>query len=202
MKLLFATRNRGKIAELQQMVGERFEIVSLDAFPGVGEVEETGDTFEANAILKARAYARATGLVALADDSGLSVDALGGRPGVHSARYVEGSDEDRVCAVLRELEGVPDGQRGGEFVCVLALATPEGEVVTTRGVMRGVLTRAPRGTGGFGYDPIFEIEGTGKTTAEMSREEKARISHRGQAFRAMVPRLKALAQGVWPPKMG
>lgn len=195
MKLLFATRNKGKIAELQQMAGQLLEVVSLDAYPEVGEVEETGATFEENARLKAVAYCKATGIPALADDSGLTVDALGGKPGVQSARYVPGTDEDRVRAVLRDVEGVPKEQRGAAFVCVLCLALPDGRTFTTEGVVRGILTTEPRGEGGFGYDPIFELP-EGRTTAELSREEKGRISHRGQAFRAMAPRLESLARGV------
>lgn len=195
MKLLFATRNKGKVAELQQLIGDLLEIVSLDAFPEVGEVEETGATFEENARLKAVEYARATKLPALADDSGLTVEALHGRPGVRSARYVEGSDEDRVRAVLKELEGVPAEERGAAFVCVLCLALPDGQTFTSHGVVRGRLTLAPRGAGGFGYDPIFELP-DGRTTAELTREEKARISHRGQAFRMILPRLETLARSV------
>lgn len=195
MKLLFATRNPGKITELQAMVGSLFEIVSLDAFPDVKEVEETGGSFEENAKLKATRYAKATGVMALADDSGLTVDALGGKPGVQSARYVEGTDQDRVNAVLKEMEHVADEERGAAFVCVLCLATPEGKAWTSTGELRGILTWAPRGKGGFGYDSIFEVGG-GKTTAELSPEAKSRISHRGQAFREMLPRLESLARSV------
>lgn len=195
MRLLFATRNVGKVRELQQMVGARIEVVSLQAFPEVAEVEETGTTFEENARLKALSYARATGLAALADDSGLCVEALDGRPGVYSARYVEGSDEDRVQALLREVAQVPTERRGARFVCALCLAFPDGQAWATEGVLEGRLTTAPRGEGGFGYDPIFELP-NGKTTAELTREEKAVLSHRGQAFGAMWPRLEMLARDV------
>lgn len=197
MKLLFATSNKGKVAELEQMVGGLLEVVSLDAFPQLPEVEETGTTFEDNAKLKALAYAQATGLIALADDSGLTVDALGGRPGVHSARYIPGSDHDRMMKVLEDVKGIPREKRGAAFVSVLCLATPAGRTWCTEGIVRGVLTEAPRGQNGFGYDPIFELP-SGKTTAELAREEKAQVSHRGKAFRAMLPRLESLARGVIP----
>lgn len=192
MKLLFATRTPGKLAELEALVGGRLEVVSLAAFPQVPEVEETGDTFEENARLKAVGCAKASGHYALADDSGLTVDALGGRPGVRSARYAPGSDEDRVQKVLEEMREVPREKRGAAFVCALCLASPDGKTWMTAGEVRGVLTTAPRGTGGFGYDCIFELP-SGKTTAEISREEKSLVSHRGQAFRAMLPRLRSLA---------
>lgn len=195
MKLLFATGNEAKVLELRQLVGDLLEVVSLDAFPDVEEVEETGATFEENARLKAVGYSHATGLPALADDSGLCVDALGGAPGVHSARYVLGTDTDRVNAVLRAVEGVPAERRGAAFMCVLCLALPDGRTWVRHGEVRGRLTTSPRGTGGFGYDPIFELP-SGQTTAELSREAKSRISHRGNAFRQMLPCLESLARGV------
>ncbi len=200
MKLLFATGNAGKVLELQGLVGDRFEVVSLKAFPAIAEVEETGATFEENARLKALGYARATGLPSLADDSGLCVDALGGAPGVRSARYVDGSDTDRLHAVLRAVANVPAERRGAAFVCVLCLALPDGRAWVRHGEVRGRLTTAPRGSGGFGYDPNFELP-SGQTTAELSREEKSRISHRGQAFREMLPVLQMLAAGDIPDEV-
>lgn len=191
--LLFATTNAGKLAELQGLIGPAARVRSLADFPDVPEPVEDAETFEGNAAKKAVEYARATGLPALADDSGLVVEALGGRPGVHSARYVPGSDVDRLHKVLEEMRGVQD--RRASFVCALCLALPSGGTFTERGEVEGVLTEAPRGTGGFGYDPIFLVPSLGKTTAELSREEKARISHRGEAFRRMLPTLQTLLEG-------
>src|SRR5215475_12143383 len=150
MRLLVATRNAGKLREVRDRV-RGLEVVSLDDVPPIPEVEETEDTLEGNARLKALAAARASGLWSVADDSGLFVDALGGAPGVRSARYAPGSDADRVQALLGAMEGVPDGQRGAAFRCVLALASPREEVRTVEGECRGLVLRAPRGTGGFGY---------------------------------------------------
>ena len=195
MKLLFATRNRGKLAELTELVGDRLAIASLDEVH-VPEVEENGETFEDNARKKALAAARASGLPALADDSGLCVDALGGGPGVRSARYAEGDDRARYEKLLDALRDVPDERRGAAFVCALCLAFADGGTFVTRGECRGFIARAPRGSNGFGYDPVFELKRGGRTMAELTRDEKARLSHRGQAFRAMVPRLEALARGV------
>jgi XTP/dITP diphosphohydrolase len=195
VKLLFATRNPGKLAELSQLVGDRLAIVALDDV-SVPEVEEDGETFEDNARKKALASARAAGLPALADDSGLCVDALGGAPGVRSARYANGDDRARCEKLLEALGDVPDDRRGAAFRCALCLALPDGRTFLSQGECRGFIGRAPRGANGFGYDPIFELEPGGRTLAELSREEKGRLSHRGQAFRAMAPRLEALAGGV------
>ena len=151
-----------------------------------GSVAETGRTFTENAIQKATAYARLSGLWTWADDSGLEVDALGGEPGIHSARYAgpDASDEDRYRLLLRRLAHVPPGQRSARFRCVVALATPEGRVETAEGRCEGEIALAPRGAHGFGYDPIFYLPERGKTMAELPLEEKNRISHRGQAARA------------------
>lgn len=195
MRLLFATRNRGKLAELTDLVGDRLEVASLDEVD-VPEVDEDGETFEENARKKALSAARASGLPALADDSGLCVDALGGAPGTLSARYAEGDDRARYEKLLAALRDVPDECRGAAFRCALCLAFPDGRSFFTRGECRGFIARAPRGTNGFGYDPVFTLSPGGRTIAELSREEKARLSHRGQAFRAMAPRLEALARGV------
>lgn len=193
VRLLFATTNKGKLAELRALVGDALDVVSLADVPPVPEPEETEATFEGNAELKARAYARATGLPALADDSGLCVDALGGRPGVLSARYAEGDDAARYTKVLQELEEVGEGARGAHFACALSLALPDGTVHTEVGRMDGVIERAPRGTNGFGYDPVFLVPELGRTLAELTKDEKSARSHRGNAFRKMRPHLLKLA---------
>ena len=195
MKLVFATRNRGKLAELRDLLGERSELLSAEDLP-VPEVEEDGSTFEENARKKATACARATGLPSLADDSGLCVDALGGEPGVRSARYAQPDDRARCDKLLHALQGVPEKRRGAAFRCALCLALPDGRTFVSHGECRGLIAPAPRGERGFGYDPIFQLEPGGRTLAELSRDEKARVSHRGKAFRAMAPRLEALARGV------
>ncbi len=192
MKLLFATRNQGKVAELRALVGDLVEVVSLDDVPGVPEVEEDGATFADNARKKAVASAEATGLPSLADDSGLCVDALDGRPGVLSARYAPGDDRDRYLKLLRDLDGVPPEKRGAAFRCVLCLAFPDGRTVFADGECRGRIAQAQEGEGGFGYDPVFEVEPGGRTMAQLTRDEKSAISHRGCAFRALRPRLEAL----------
>jgi XTP/dITP diphosphohydrolase len=196
-RLLFATTNEGKLRELRGLAGD-LEVVSLKEVSPLPPVDEDEDTLLGNARKKAHAYARASGLVALADDSGLFVDALGGRPGVHSARYASGSDADRVKKLLAELAGVPRAQRGASFQCVLCLASPQGQEVWTDGECRGEVLELPRGQGGFGYDPVLQVPSFGKSMAELTLEEKAQVSHRGQAFRRMVPHLKALAEGHWP----
>jgi XTP/dITP diphosphohydrolase len=156
------------------------------------EVEETEDTLEGNARLKALAGARGTGLWTVSDDSGLFVDALGGAPGVRSARYVAGTDADRNQALLQAMEAVPDAERGAAFRCVLALASPGGEVRYAQGECRGSILRAPRGTRGFGYDPVFLVRELGRTMAELDLAEKGRISHRARALDALEPLLREL----------
>ncbi|HYO56832.1 RdgB/HAM1 family non-canonical purine NTP pyrophosphatase [Archangium sp.] len=194
-RLLFATSNPGKLRELRGLVGDAVEVVSLKELPPIPEPEETGATFEENAELKARAYSEASGLSALADDSGLCVDALGGRPGVHSARYAEGDDKARYEKLLAELSGVPDGKRTAAFVCALCLVRPGGgRAIIEVGRCEGRIGHGPRGSHGFGYDPVFVLP-QGKTLAELTSEEKAGISHRGVAFRKMLPHLRALAGG-------
>lgn len=191
-RLLFATTNRGKLEELRGLLGTGIEVLSLADFPGVPAPVEDGETFEANAVKKAREYVTATGIAALADDSGLAVDALGGRPGVHSARYAEGDDRARVEKLLRELQGVPSERRGAAFHCALCLALPSGHQEVTVGTCPGQVAFAPRGEHGFGYDPVFLLPELGKTMAELTREEKATLSHRGRAFALMRPKLLAL----------
>jgi len=191
-RLLFATTNKGKLRELRELVGDAVEVVSLADLPPVPEPEEDGDTFEANAVKKALEYARATGLPALADDSGLCVDALDGRPGVLSARYAEGDDKARYEKLLGELTGVPDDRRTASFRCALALAWPDGRTHVEEGRCEGRIGHAPRGAHGFGYDPVFVFPDTGRTMSELTSEEKSAVSHRGAAFRKMKPRLLAL----------
>jgi XTP/dITP diphosphohydrolase len=192
--LLLATNNKGKVEEFRQLLkGMCKQIVSL-AEAGVSNVvEESGASFEENALIKAVEYARQTGMIALADDSGLEVDALGGEPGIRSARYAGAgaSDEDRVRFLLSRLAGVPPERRGARFRCVIALATPEGKTATCEGQCEGVIALEPKGTHGFGYDPVFYFPQFGKTMAELTPEEKAKVSHRGRAA-VKVPRLFSL----------
>ena len=192
MKLFFATRNAGKLRELRDLVGPLFEIQSLADFPDLPEIDESESTFEGNAGLKALAGAKATGMAALADDSGLRVDALGGRPGVRSARYAPGPDAARIEKLLAEMAGVPEPSRGAEFQCALCLALPDGASVTETGRCRGRIALLPRGAHGFGYDPIFFLPELGRTMAELAPEEKSRISHRGRAWSRMLPKLRFL----------
>jgi XTP/dITP diphosphohydrolase len=193
--VVLATRNAAKLRELARILHEpKIPLAGLDAFPGVPDVAETGATFEENALLKARAIARYTHLPAVADDSGLCVDALNGMPGVLSARWAGGHGDDKanLDLVLAQVADIPDARRGARFVCAAALVLPgetSHEVVVT-GSLAGRLTRERRGSGGFGYDPIFLPDGFDLTTAEMTPEAKDAISHRGRAFRALVPFIK------------
>jgi XTP/dITP diphosphohydrolase len=184
-KILIATRNRGKVKEISALVkGLPIEFVSLADFPDIPEVVEDGETFEENALKKARFVSAATGLPTLADDSGLCVDALNGRPGVHSARYAgpQSSDQDKYMKLLEEMKGVADHLRAARFVCVLALVSHTGEEHIFRGVCEGRITHEPAGDGGFGYDPIFFYEEAERTFGEMPRAEKNEVSHRGLAL--------------------
>lgn len=194
-KLLFATTNPGKLAELRGLLGSALvspdAVLSLVDFPGTPEVVEDGETFVENACKKALGYAKARGVPALADDSGLCVDALGGAPGVHSARYAPGDDRARVEKLLGAMAGVADEKRTARFQCALCLAFPTGETMTTLGSCEGRIAHAPRGEHGFGYDPVFVVEGKGVTLSELTREQKSEVSHRGKAFAAMLPRLLA-----------
>ncbi|MEU7894720.1 XTP/dITP diphosphatase [Nonomuraea sp. NPDC049152] len=188
MRIVLATRNAGKIVELRRILGG-FEVVGLEEFPEIGEVAETGLTFAENALLKAHAVAQGSGLPAVADDSGLCVDALNGMPGVFSARWSgkHGDDDANLDLLLAQVSDVPDDRRTGRFVCAAALALPSGEERVVEGDLQGRLLRERRGTNGFGYDPIFVPDGESRTTAEMTAEEKDSISHRGRAFRALAP---------------
>jgi XTP/dITP diphosphohydrolase len=191
-KLLLATRNQGKLRELRGLLdGIGIELDEPKDHPELRDVPETGKTFEENARLKALVAARATGLWSLGEDSGLSVDALGGQPGVQSARWAgqHGDDDANNARLLRELRG--KANRRARYVCAMALASPDGEVAAvTQGTCEGVITEAPAGSGGFGYDPYFRPEGHDLTMAELARDEKAAISHRGRAARAMLPLLR------------
>jgi XTP/dITP diphosphohydrolase len=195
--VLLATTNRGKLRELRALARE-LEVLSPDEVPGLPPVEESEPTLLGNARKKALAWARASALATLADDSGLFVDALAGRPGVHSARYAAGDDAARVARLLEEMREVPDSRRGASFRCVLCLAAPGGQTVAEEGVWCGLLTHSPRGTAGFGYDPVLLLPDLGRTVAELSPEEKSRLSHRAQAFTRMEPWLTAYRQGSWP----
>lgn len=193
-RVVLATRNEHKILEIRHILdgaGASVDLVGVAEFAGVDDVAETGLTFAENALLKARAVAAATGLPALADDSGITVDALNGMPGIFSARWAgrHGDDEANLRLVLAQLDPVSDEQRGAAFVCVAALALPDGRKFTEEGRVVGRVIREPRGTGGFGYDPIFVPSGEERTTAELSPEEKNALSHRGRAFRAIAPHL-------------
>ncbi|NJB68289.1 XTP/dITP diphosphohydrolase [Desulfobaculum xiamenense] len=187
--VVLATRNKGKIAELSQMLeGFELEVLGLDAFPEIGEIEETGTTFEENARIKAQAVAQATGLVAVADDSGLEVDAIGGAPGVYSARYSgEGATDARNNAkLLGALDGVPAERRTARFRCVMLACAPGGEELVADGAWEGHIAEAPRGDNGFGYDPLFVDLESGRHSAELTREEKNARSHRGKALRRLL----------------
>ncbi|EHR62721.1 RdgB/HAM1 family non-canonical purine NTP pyrophosphatase [Saccharomonospora cyanea] len=199
-QVLLATRNAKKLDELRRILAdagvEGVEIVGMADVEPFDEAPETGATFEENALAKARDAAGATGLAAVADDSGLTVDALNGMPGVLSARWAgaHGDDEANLKLVLGQLADVPDERRGAAFVCAAALVVPGAEPVVLRREWRGVLVREPRGDNGFGYDPIFVPDGEARTSAELAPEEKDAVSHRGQALRALVPHLRELGQ--------
>ena len=184
-ELVLATRNRHKGEELAALLSDLgIGIRTLDEFPEVPDVIEDGETCEANAIKKARAVSNATGLMAVADDTGLEVDALGGRPGVFAARYAgeHATYEDNWRKLLRELSGVPHDRRTARFITVAAMALPSGEVQVTTGQLEGVISEEPAGARGFGYDPVFFVPELGKTLAQLSAEEKNCISHRAKAF--------------------
>ena len=194
MKVVLASKNKHKLVEISKIT-QQFDIeLILQSELGIDiDVEETGTTFEENSLLKAKAVMEATGLPALADDSGIAVDALGGEPGVYSARY--GFDESlddwgRLELLLKNTEHVPDGQRQAQFVCVITMVTPNGKVIQARGEIHGELLREPRGENGFGYDPIFYYPPAGKSTAEMSPEDKNQVSHRGHALKLFYEKLK------------
>jgi XTP/dITP diphosphohydrolase len=192
-KLLLATRNQGKIVEFRRILDAiapgQIELVGLDQFPHLHDVDETGKTFEENALLKARQMSEASGLPAIADDSGLCVDALNGDPGIYSARWAgeHGNDRANLEKVLTQIKDVPDQARGAYFICVAALYLPDGRTHCEEGRFYGQLLHSPVGENGFGYDPIFQPEGLTISSAQMSAEEKDAMSHRGKALRAIAP---------------
>ncbi len=193
MKLVLATRNKGKIAELQALLSQmdqKLQILGLQACPALGEIPEPGSTFSENALHKARTVAEATGLISLADDSGLEVDGLGGAPGIFSARYAgpEATDQKNTARLLQELQDVgPEGRRA-RFRCILAAWSPQGQHMEAEGAWEGRIAHAPRGENGFGYDPVFEDLKTGLTAAEMDPEMKNQRSHRALALNNFVLR--------------
>ena len=194
MKVVLASKNPHKLVEIRQITDRfGFELI-LQSELGIDiDVEETGTTFEENSFIKAEAVMKATGLPAIADDSGIAVDALDGAPGVYSARYgFDDSLDDwgRLQLLLKNTEQVPDGQRQAKFVCVITCLSPEGTSIQARGEIHGELTREPRGENGFGYDPIFYYPAMGKTTAEMTAEEKNQVSHRANALHLFHEKLK------------
>ena len=196
-ELLVATRNRGKLDELVNLLqGTRYDLLSLENVNIQDEVEETGDTFEENAILKAEEYGRMAGIVTLADDSGIEVDALDGAPGVLSARYggEELDDQDRNALLLKNLANLPDSKLTARFRCVVALSRPNRETVTFCGSVEGFITRKARGINGFGYDPLFYFPPKRKTLAQISAEEKHAVSHRGKAVNKAVHYLLEMVQ--------
>ena len=194
MKVVLASKNKHKLVEISKITEKfGFELV-LQSELGIDiDVEETGTTFEENSFIKAEAVMKATGLPALADDSGIAVDALNGEPGIYSARYgFDDSLDDwgRLLLLLKNTEHVPDGQRQAQFVCVITMVTPDGKVIQARGEIHGELLREARGENGFGYDPIFYYPPAGMSTAEMSPEDKNKVSHRANALNAFYTKLK------------
>lgn len=208
-RLVLATRNAGKLRELRELLRGRIEGLDVDtqvidaAAAGVPDVPETGVTFEENSLRKARAVAAATGLPAIADDSGLSVDVLGGAPGIFSARWsgVHGNDQANLDLLLAQLADIGPEHRGAAFICAAALAVPGGQDVVEHGELRGTLLAQPRGSGGFGYDPILQPVGETRSCAELSGPEKNAISHRGQAFRALLPAIVRVLAGSEPEQL-
>lgn len=194
-RVVLATRNQGKVTEFRRILEEyaagEIELLGLQDFPEMPDVEESGSTFEANALLKAHATAQFTKLPAIADDSGICIDYLDGAPGIFSARWAgqHGDDEANLQKVLRELSGITADKRGAQFRCIVALAHPNGEYIYEEGVMHGEIVDSPRGENGFGYDPIFQPTGFTQTSAQLSAIEKDEISHRGKALRAITGRI-------------
>lgn len=194
-RIVLATRNAHKVVELRRILHAArlagVELIGLESYPELPEVPETGATFEANALLKAKAVARATGEIAVADDSGLAVDALNGMPGVLSARWAGGlGDQANLDLVLAQIADVPDDRLGASFECAAAAVFPDGSELVVRGHLPGRITKVPRGSNGFGYDPIFVPAGSEHTTAELDADEKDAISHRGIAFRKLAEQLR------------
>lgn len=201
-KLVIATRNRGKVIEFRRILDAisvgAVELVSIEEFAGLVDVEETGSTFAENALLKARYTAKMTGLPSLSDDSGLCIDALGGAPGIFSARWagIHGDDKANVDKVLDELLSVPGEKRGAHFICVCALVMPDGREAITEGRFEGKILHSAIGDQGFGYDPIFSPHGFSISSAQMSAQEKDLLSHRGKALRAIAPHVMEMLGGL------
>ena len=201
-KLVIATRNAGKIAEFRRILDaishSAVELVGLDEFKNLVDVEETGATFEENALLKARYTAKMTGLPSISDDSGLCIDVLGGAPGIFSARWAgaHGNDKANLEKVLEDLENVPDEERGAHFICATALVMPDGREVVKEERFEGNILRSPIGDQGFGYDPIFSPLGMEISSAQMSAEEKDAVSHRGKSLRAIAPHVIEMLGGL------
>ncbi|MDT0377859.1 RdgB/HAM1 family non-canonical purine NTP pyrophosphatase [Streptomyces sp. RKND-216] len=196
-RLILATRNAHKVTELRAILtdaglGPGLELLGADAYPDIPDVKETGVTFAENALLKAHALASATGLPAVADDSGLCVDVLGGAPGIFSARWSgrHGDDQANLALLLSQIVDIDDAHRGAHFACAAALALPDGTEHVVEGRLPGTLRHAPAGTGGFGYDPILQPDGETRTCAELTPAEKNAVSHRGRAFRALAPHIR------------
>ena len=194
MKVVLASKNPHKLVEIDAITRKLGIELILQSELGIDiDVDETGTTFEENSFLKAEAVMKASGLPALADDSGIVVDALNGEPGIYSARYGGDptlTDHDRKMLLLKNTEHVPDGQRQAAFVAVITMVTPDGQVIQARGEIHGELTREPRGENGFGYDPIFYYPPAGMTTAEMPSEEKNKVSHRANALKVFYEKMK------------
>jgi XTP/dITP diphosphohydrolase len=194
-KVIIATKNKGKAKEFERMLEPKgYEVLTLLDFPDFKDIEETGETFEENAVLKAEEASAVLNELVIADDSGLIIDALGGRPGVYSARYAGEKKDDNanIDKVLSELDGVPFTDRSARFYCVLAIAGPNRETSTYSGACEGKILEERRGTNGFGYDPIFLVENKDRAMAELTSEEKAAISHRGNALKQFEENLPAL----------
>lgn len=191
--IIIASSNQGKLKEFRELMeGLPVEVKSLADYPEIGDIEENGSTFAENAAIKARAVHRATGCLAIADDSGLEVDALDGAPGIYSARYAgeEKDDDANNAKLLDALAAVPDDQRGAQFHCAICAISADGRQFDAEGIVRGCILRSPRGNHGFGYDPLFYVPAFDRTTAELSMNDKNAISHRGKAMRKMVQILK------------
>ena len=199
MNIVLATKNKGKVRELENLLADLdIHIIPMSDFPQIGEIEESGETFEENALIKAREVARMTGHMAMADDSGLAVHALDGRPGVYSARFAGpgAGDEANNRKLLEELKGVPIGKRSAAFICFMAVADPSGKSITASGSCEGIIKEIPSGDGGFGYDPLFYVENYGCTMAELAPQIKNRISHRGRAVAELKKGLPAFLDSL------
>jgi XTP/dITP diphosphohydrolase len=191
-KIIFATKNKGKIKEIQAVLGDSYNVVTMEEAGISVDVDETGTTFEENAVIKAETIMKLCGEIVLADDSGLEIDYLNGEPGIYSARYMghDTSYDIKNKSLIERLDGVPEDKRTARFVCAVAATVPNKETIVVRGTMEGIIGYEIKGENGFGYDPIFFLPEYGKTSAEISPEEKNKISHRGKALRMIKERLE------------